>query len=258
MTKNFLFTTHDNKKNGGFTLAEVLITLGIIGVVAAMTIPTLIKNYQKTVWVNQLKKSVSTLEQGFQKMLADEGVDSFKDTELGLLCKSLPYYASGDDDGELTEHTNILKKYFKIINANDKTTEGDNKTFGSEYNGTAYKLLYGEREYSGDGAIKLYMNDGTVFGFRLFFDNANYRYIDIDVNGDEKKPNQWGRDSFKFILTDNMRLIPVGSKNYDKMFENNGNKYWKNSDYYCSVNGNYSSGDGCAARIIENGWKMDY
>ena len=35
-------------KRFGFTLAEVLITLGIIGVVAAMTIPTLIKTYQKT------------------------------------------------------------------------------------------------------------------------------------------------------------------------------------------------------------------
>ncbi len=39
-----------------FTLAEVLITLGVIGVVAAMTMPSLVANYQKKVWVNQLKK----------------------------------------------------------------------------------------------------------------------------------------------------------------------------------------------------------
>ena len=45
----------------GFTLAEVLITLGIIGVVAAMTIPTLIANYQKKVLENQFKKGYSTL-----------------------------------------------------------------------------------------------------------------------------------------------------------------------------------------------------
>ena len=53
-----------------FTLAEVLITLGVIGVVAAMTMPSLVANYQKKVWVNQLKKTVSVMNQAFQKMLA--------------------------------------------------------------------------------------------------------------------------------------------------------------------------------------------
>ncbi len=43
-------------KNFGFTLAEVLITLGIIGVIAALTLPNLIANYQKKVWATQLKK----------------------------------------------------------------------------------------------------------------------------------------------------------------------------------------------------------
>lgn len=56
-----------------FTLAEVLITLGVIGVVAAMTMPSLVANYQKKVWVNQLKKTVSVMNQAFQKMLADDG-----------------------------------------------------------------------------------------------------------------------------------------------------------------------------------------
>ena len=50
-----------------FTLAEVLITLGVIGVVAAMTMPSLVANYQKKVWVNQLKKTVSVMNQAFQK-----------------------------------------------------------------------------------------------------------------------------------------------------------------------------------------------
>ena len=47
----------------GFTLAEVLITLGIIGVVAAMTIPTLIANTQSSKYRNQYKKTLSTLNQ---------------------------------------------------------------------------------------------------------------------------------------------------------------------------------------------------
>lgn len=51
------------KKRSGFTLAEVLITLGIIGVVAAMTIPTLIQNTNSAKFSAQFKKSVSTLSQ---------------------------------------------------------------------------------------------------------------------------------------------------------------------------------------------------
>ena len=81
---NFLKRTYLPRKRFAFTLAEVLITLGIIGVVAAMTMPSLIANYQKKVWVNQLKKSVSVLEQGFQKMLADDGVDDLRDTAVEI------------------------------------------------------------------------------------------------------------------------------------------------------------------------------
>ncbi len=56
-----------------FTLAEVLITLGIIGVVAAMTLPTLINNYQKHVFVNQIKTMNSILGQVMQMAVADYG-----------------------------------------------------------------------------------------------------------------------------------------------------------------------------------------
>ena len=46
-----------------FTMAEVLITLGIIGVVTAITMPILIKNYQEHVLINQLKRNYSILSQ---------------------------------------------------------------------------------------------------------------------------------------------------------------------------------------------------
>ena len=66
------FKIPPSKIKFAFTLAEVLITLGIIGVVAAITLPTLIKNYQKHVYVTQLKKVVNTLENNSRKILADE------------------------------------------------------------------------------------------------------------------------------------------------------------------------------------------
>ena len=54
-------TSSKRKVQVGFTLAEVLITLGIIGVVAAMTMPTLMTNYQKKSTATQLKKTYATI-----------------------------------------------------------------------------------------------------------------------------------------------------------------------------------------------------
>ena len=62
----------ENNKNG-FTLAEVLITLVIIGVIAAMTIPTLMNNTNKQEYVSKLKKAYSTMAQATNKIIADEG-----------------------------------------------------------------------------------------------------------------------------------------------------------------------------------------
>lgn len=53
-----LFTSHFSLKKAAFTLAEVLITLGIIGVVAAMTMPSLIQNYQEKATVTKLKNVI--------------------------------------------------------------------------------------------------------------------------------------------------------------------------------------------------------
>lgn len=63
MTKRFGFSAMHTAKCQGFTLAEVLITLGIIGVVAAMTIPTLISNTNGAKFRSQFKKTLSTLNQ---------------------------------------------------------------------------------------------------------------------------------------------------------------------------------------------------
>lgn len=54
----------------GFSLAEVLITLGIIGIVAAMTIPTLLKDYKERVLVNKVKQGHSLLINSLQLYMA--------------------------------------------------------------------------------------------------------------------------------------------------------------------------------------------
>ena len=66
-------TTHHSLKKSAFTLAEVLITLGIIGVVAALTIPNLIAKYQLMECIAAYKKTISILNQAAAKVVTDLG-----------------------------------------------------------------------------------------------------------------------------------------------------------------------------------------
>lgn len=86
----------------GFTLAEVLITLGIIGIVAALTIPTLVSSYQKNVVATKLKKFYSNMYQAVNLSINDNGAPS--NWTFGAA-------ASGDDT--LTWFYTYMAPYFK-------------------------------------------------------------------------------------------------------------------------------------------------
>ena len=73
-------------KRFGFTLAEVLITLGIIGVVAAMTIPTLISNTNSAKFKSQYKKTLSTLNQAGLMATAQNDLDWASATHADNKC----------------------------------------------------------------------------------------------------------------------------------------------------------------------------
>ena len=73
----------------GFTLAEVLITLGIIGIVAAMTMPTLIENYQKKVLETQYKSTVSVLSQGFKNWAENDDIINYNNNTYNNIPNTL-------------------------------------------------------------------------------------------------------------------------------------------------------------------------
>jgi len=82
----------------GFTLAEVLITLGIIGVVAALTMPALVANYKKQEAVSKLKKSYTMVAQALKMSELDNGEfqywDKGRDANAYLEKFWLPYFKS--------------------------------------------------------------------------------------------------------------------------------------------------------------------
>ncbi len=247
-----------------FTLAEVLITLGVIGVVAALTMPSLIANYKKQVLCNQLKKSISTIEQGLQKLMAADDV-----TSLSLLSKPVFGYRSCEKSGAGNSGEKGLLSYnvFQFVEA-PKNQYG---TYCIEYDDGLYDNKFEQiveiaSDWEGDG---YYLQDGTLFGIQQ--GNASgascedntiiWANMWLDINGDKRGPNIKGRDLFYFYVLDNGILLPLYSKPlkctdpYNYEFEE---KNWKDMGKSGCTGIDKDDNAGCAARIIEKGWKMDY
>ena len=103
-----MFKSLYNKKFSGFTLAEVLITLGIIGIVAAMTIPALITKYQKQVAATQLKKHYSQLNQVLMRISDDPGLDVLDSNASNFVPKYIqPHYAGSTYFAPTSNHRKI-------------------------------------------------------------------------------------------------------------------------------------------------------
>lgn len=199
-----------NKK--GFTLAEILITLGIIGVVAAITIPTLIKNTQDAEFKSAWKKEYSALTQATVSYLQDNG--TFKNT-----------YAAFRHDYLKADYVNYLKTV-KVCSGdpNGETTYGScwSVAGGTKYiNGSTVPL---NALPLGNGSAGIILQDGAsvLFGYQDntctsqnilggFSDGLTNvcGWIAVDVNG-AKGPNTVGKDVFGIWVLDN-KILPMGT-----------------------------------------------
>ena len=254
----------------GFTLVGVLITLSIIGVVAIMTIPNLVSNYQKMVWTAQFQKSYATLEQGFRRMLEDDKAIALSQTKTfnsigenvdndsnGVSYKFCNYYSTALDGTECKDFLTNLGRYFKISSI-QKYTDSNN------YN---LYCLNGNDHYHPYNGTVITLNDGTmIFNFLFTSQDPDNRtnnqmkglvgHFYMDVNG-TKLPNIWGRDIFSFYLGDNGIVYPYGALEVHE-YTSDGPAdtvvpYWRDSSD-CNLAGN---GFSCATRVLEEG-KMNY
>ena len=224
-------------KRAAFTLAEVLITLAIIGVVAAMTIPTLIKNYQEKVTVTKVKKIYSNLTNAHKMVEAMNGYGAISGA-----------YDETKTPAENTQAiVNLYKPYFKI--SKDCGFEPGCLTSGY------LRSLSGVEHLDYDNVTneyKLLLADGMALWFyvapEIDTETGEERItmnIKVDVNG-YAKPYQWGKDVFEFYITDNA-TIPSG-----------GNNSYYPFDWYCKNNlVSREAGFGCSAWVVEHG-NMDY
>ena len=231
-------------RNAAFTMAEVLITLGIIGIIAAMTLPSLIANYQKKVLKEQFKVAYSLIQQAFVRVVANLEYtpecyywlnspyktvciewDDFGRCSQRALADGSPLPA--DTYGRFTDcelFTDTFKKNIQIINS----CRGSDKSCIPDYEGydtvlqnnsdteisddEAFSMSRGCTEYRKSAlhsrsTIYVLKNGMLIIPFR----ETRMALFLVDING-KKGPNKWGYDLFSFTTKANSGtpLVPAG------------------------------------------------
>lgn len=216
-----------------FTLAEVLITLGVIGVVAGITMPVLINKHKEHVTVNKVKKFYSLINQTILHSISENGYLNEWDVSSEI-----------SQSAHSDEFAPYITKYLKII-----------KDCGTNSGCLQYKnnplLLNGTEAYANydenTDFYKIILSDGSYIWFQSYSYPSPYckvtnKYFDnlcaifyIDING-KKAPNTVAKDIFSFYVDASGATKPLPAS----------------EDCYLD-----SKGWGCMSYILQNG-NMNY
>ena len=225
------YRLNDFKKKIAFTLAEVLITLAIIGIVAAMTIPTLVAKYQEKVMVTKVKQAHSQLMNAIQLYVAQNNCQN-------MLCL---FDTKKTSDEVAAELATVLRKA-KVCKS------GDTEKACRYYSFKSNKPFIVDGVYAaGDGmgtTGRIYLPNGMIFrvgqnsqcpstyetiirdenGYeidRVESVSPNCAYVYVDINNIEG-PNQFGADVYRYDIEYTGKIEP-----YDKKLLNNALLYNK-------------------------------
>ncbi len=230
-------------KYKGFTLAEVLITLGIIGVVAALTAPALYQDVSNAHIGPTLSKFKSTLENANYQMLNDAGATDL--AELGNVNDYATRLMNFVSSSQVLNNENCdpAVTFLDDINASNLCNT----------NMTKVQLI---------DNVTMILNNNPGVNYSTTDTNlsgALYNAL-VDINGITRRPNQMGMDIFEFIIDRNGTVVPAGGIMYatDQNNALDQNLYWDGSDAFrCNENAS-ENGRGCAGSIFENRLKVIY
>ncbi len=207
--------------------------MGIIGVVASITIPQVIANYTKKVTVNKLKKNYAIIQQAIKRSEIDnESVQSW-DTSL-----------SGHEFFE-----RYIKDYF--ANATEIAHSKINtKVMRKNLNGTPYQGFF----FSDSRAnVNFLINDGSMIAIHIT--SAGIIIISVDING-LAEPNTLGKDTFIFLYHTKSGLRAYGDSLFDVSPCSNCTReklLGTESDKSCNKQ---NLGHWCALLIMNDGWEI--
>lgn len=274
-------------KKFGFTLAELLITLGIVGVVAVLTAPTLITSGQNRANAARLSVVVSTLENAFATAIVKDGVADLYGTRMWSVVKAsgngdkvtLNWEASEDNIAEFVGelgrymHLNGFKKesyktYYGSVGPYAMTSSGGKGTKADLGGPFPIELKNGAvifiRAFANGDSSERTEDDIVKLGGTLYTNAAD---VFIDVNG-KNAPNIVGRDLFTFYVGGDGTLFPAGGVDVSIFDHGNKVQIWSNSSSIGDNGAGWAclpekdkvanSGWGCTARVIEEGYQINY
>ncbi len=201
----------DNRKKAAFTLAEVLITLGIIGIVAALTMPGLMAKFRQIQFETAFKKDYSTIQNAIRFITEDENLS---------MCyvywpKNMGYQSMREDCKQLKSS---LVRVLRLSEYKNSERLKDKYIRKSEV------MANGGRLVNGNCAMDSWLSSAhafiTLHGAIYYINYAGFPNIVIDVNG-HTGPNRWGYDVFYMVLSKHNDNI-VLTDEYCSMIEKGG------------------------------------
>ena len=218
----------------GFTLAEVLITLSILGVVAAISIPNLIRSYEKSLTVTKLKIAYANLEKAAANIRISTGC-----MNQDITC------AINAMGGKSATEENFAQKFIEYSGFSDMTKQPTVHIYKfSDKNSiwTFYKGFY----MSNKNKIKYAPKYGEITTKNGYYADKG---ILVEVVTNTKKAIS-GKNHFSFLIYDNFIVEPAS-----KCFGSAPCPMSLNAtSYTCPNNMGYS----CLEKIIKDGWKITY
>lgn len=230
------------KKIFAFTLAEVLVTLAILGVVASVILPPLLGNYNKKVYATQLKKVYSEMSQSLTKYMNDE--------------KALDLIEAG-----LTPTGGSVQNF---VNKNFKTIKNC-QTSGSGCFADNYRTLNGTSVTYPVGGDCFVTSNGTSMCITIYntskTSDSGIGYVYVDVNGKEE-PNILGRDAFAMIIYPDATLDKTAMRtckdNPSSCQYGNGTNARTNCKNACKNAQSWYDSSQCFGALLDDNWEMKY
>ncbi len=234
-----------------FTLAEVLITLAIIGIVAALTIPTLVSKNEKKQLYTQFMKSYNTLSNVMNLASAEHGDPS--------------NWVSYPNDNNVHDVSalifdKILSKNMKVVKTCKVSNYSECMPFAS-YKTLDGNLLFGEETLSEMPSESVFIIGADGSSYMIISDIYSGLldvFFYLDTNG-LKGPNVLGRDlhALEFSDSDGKYMLHPADDYTTESYGQTTNSYGKSYNNCDPLSNNESNGFGCAARLLKEG-AMNY
>lgn len=216
------------------TLAEILIVLGIIGVVAGLTIPNLVNDYRKNQTATQVQKVYSELKQAINISASENG--EIKDWDWGLF-----------DTGNYSDWGTFFDTY--ILHYLNVSKKCGHSSFPNACATANFKCLDNSNSKWSLYTIAILNNGTMLYLTPSTAPNATGIYISFDING-AKSPNMLGKDIFVLSVSkaENKSFLPIEKTARETLLGD--------SQRGCNKTATFIPGWYCGALIQQDGWKI--